>query len=144
MFKRNKSIEIPKGRPQETRRSTNRFTNMVLVALWSGTFLLLIFMMYRWEEKIVLFETKEEKDSSFLVDDILLSSADLKLDSTSSLINISLNSEPVSSSSIPEKKSSKPAQTISRDELYKNILNQKIKKAENKSSGGFAIKPLPE
>lgn len=98
-------------------------------------------MILRWNRRIDASSDQKEKTSSiFLVDDVLLSSSDLKLNTTSSLINISLNSEPASRFG---KNDQKQARSISRDELYKNIFNQKIKKAESKPKG-FTMKPLPE
>ena len=125
------------------RTSVSRATRRVLIVLWSGTFCLLAFMILRWAGDIDFGSNlKGKKPSVFFVDDVLLSSSDLKLDSTSALINISLNTE--SRLPRPAKSPEKQLNPVSRDELYRDIFNQKIKKAENTPSGDFEMEPLPE
>lgn len=100
-------------------------------------------MILRWAGDINFGSNLKGKNPSvFLVDDVLLSSSDLKLDSTSALINISLNIE--RRLPRPAKTPAKQLNPASRDELYRNIFNQKIKKAEIRPTRDFGMEPLPE
>jgi len=142
-LKRNNIIKIAKRHLKRRQTSESSATRRVLIVLWLGTFCLLAFMILRWAGDIDFGSNlKGKKPSVFFVDDVLLSSSDLKLDSTSALINISLNTE--SRLPRPAKSPEKQLNPVSRDELYRNIFNQKMKKAESRPSDDFEMEPLPE
>ncbi len=127
-------------------QSINRITNTVLFILWVGTILLTAFMIYRWQDGNAT-EDKPKNARGYFIDDMLLSSGDLELKNTSSLINITLNTDKPFNSA-PAKNDFK-ATHISQNEssrkiLYDKILRQKLKKSQTKYSDGFSIQPLPE
>lgn len=122
-------------------RAINKLTNIVLAILWIGTFLLLGFMIYKWQDESIPLQGKA-KAGNFFVDDVLLYTGDLELEKTSSLINITLNSAVPGNTNtavVPQQKNESL-----RTQLYNNILNQKIKNATKQEANGFEIKPLPE
>lgn len=123
--------------------SVNKSALPVLLTLWVGTFLLLAYMILRWQSVDPATRGTNKSNSIIFVDDVLLSGKDLELQNTNSLINISLSFR-YSSENPSEKKSGQLKPRINTDDLYNNILHQKIKKAKNSDAEGFAIKPLPE
>lgn len=123
-------------------RAIDRSTNIVLAILWAGTFLLIGFMIYKWQDESASAQGRGKSTGNLFVDDILLYTGDLELESTSSLINITLNSKVAKNNNaiaVPQQK-----KESMRTELYNKILNQKIKNAKKQETSGFTIKPLPE
>lgn len=110
-----------------------------LLLLWSGSAIIILFMFFKWYSTDKLLADRKEINGAkdLLIDELLLVPGELKLETSSPLVNIN---------SLVNQKGdsySKAVETEKRKEVFKKILEEKIKKATIDNSKDFSIKPVP-
>ncbi len=110
-----------------------------LLLLWSGSAIIIFFMFFKWYSTDQQLTGRREINGAkdLLIDELLLIPGELKLETSSPLVNIN--------SMINQKDGSysKAIETEKRKEVFKKILEEKIKKATIDNSKDFSIKPIP-
>ena len=116
--------------------------------MWGGAFLLLTILIYGWTKDDL--ENKESNlwvsvPKNIFVDQLLLSAADLRLEESASLINITLNKD-MNMNPVTIQQDSIIRKATDRKLIYSKILKQKINKISpsNSTNIDFEIKPLPK
>lgn len=116
------------------KRTNNKLASLSLAVLWLGSVVLLIVMLNNWRG--------QSKSNKLSVDQLLISSHDLRLGESFNLVNKSLNRDPA-------RKETSGIDTLTavpdRDIIYSKILKNKMRKISAvPKSDGLTIKPLPK
>lgn len=117
-----------------------------LIILWLSALAMLLFMLYKWHNTDTTISGKRNVKSTkdLLIDEMLLLPGELKLESSSPLININLNNQVINDNDAEKLKV--PVTVVNSKAVYDKILEEKLKKATTTPppSEDFSIKPLPK